>query len=148
MRPEVERRRRRAATAIAPASGASRPLLDRLVTVAENNVVDLVEREAGDLDRRVGEDQLLELDLQLVQVPFALFAEAIDGEAQNALLGLAKMLDPHAGTRPRPRAGLDPNSAIDDGMVSADKDRRTEAKGADRARHLAHMGRVELADLA
>lgn len=76
--------------------GRERPLFDRLVTLAENNVVDLVERKAGDLDRRVGEDQLLELDLQLVQVPLTLFAEAIDGEAENALLGLAKMLDPHA----------------------------------------------------
>ena len=52
--------------------GRERPLLDRVVGFAENDLVDLVEGEAGDLDRRVGQDQLLELDLQLVEVPLAL----------------------------------------------------------------------------
>src|SRR5579872_3635655 len=101
--------------------GRERPLFDRIVTLAENNVVDLVEREAGDLDRRVGEDQLLELDLELVQVPLTLLPKAIDGETQNALLGLAKMLDPDARDAAEAElpSRLDPNSAIDDGVVPA-----------------------------
>ena len=84
------------ATAIAPASGARGPSSIARQPVVENDVVDLVEREAGDLDRRIGEDQLLELDLELVQVPLALLAKAIDGEAENALFDLAQVLDAHA----------------------------------------------------
>jgi hypothetical protein len=41
-----------------------RPLFDRIVSLIENNVVDLVEREASDLDRRLGQNQLRELDFE------------------------------------------------------------------------------------
>jgi hypothetical protein len=100
------------ATAIAPTSGARGLSSTAPSTSSRTIVVDLVKREAGDLDRRVGEDQLLELDLKLVQVPLALLAKAIDGEAENALLGLAKMLDPNARVAAEAElpSRLDPNS--------------------------------------
>src|SRR6185437_4057031 len=100
--------------------------------------------------RRVGKDQFLELDLKLIQVPLALLPKAIGGEAQNALFCLVQMLDPDARDAAEAKlpSRLDPNSAVDDGIVPADQDRRAEAEGADRARHLADMGRIELADLA
>ena len=59
--------------------GCERPLLNRVVAIAEDDLVDLVESEAGDLDRSVGQDQLLELNLQFVKVPLALLAKAIGG---------------------------------------------------------------------
>ena len=68
-----------------------RPLFDRVVDLAEDDVVDLVECEAGGLDRRVGHAQLLELDLELVKVPLAFLPEAVDGkEAQLYLKRYAK----------------------------------------------------------
>jgi hypothetical protein len=130
--------------------GRDRPLLDRFVSRVENDVIDLVEREAGDLDRRIGEDQLLELDLQLVQVPLALLAKAIDGDAENALFDLAQVLDAHAWDAAKAElpSRMNPNGAINDCFVLANEDRRAEAEGADRACHLMDMGRVELANHA
>ena len=52
-----------------------RPLLNGVVRFAEDDLVDLIESEAGDFDRSVGQDQLLELNLQFVKVPLALFAD-------------------------------------------------------------------------
>jgi hypothetical protein len=69
--------------------GRERTLLNAVVRFAEDDLVDLVQGEAGDLDRSVGQDQLLELNLQLVEVPLAFLPKAIGGEAQHALVLLA-----------------------------------------------------------
>ena len=42
-------------------------LLDSLVV--KDDLINLLEFESGDLDRRAGQDQLLELDLELIEVP-------------------------------------------------------------------------------
>ena len=73
-----------------------RPLFDRVVDLGEDDVVDLVECEAGGLDRRVDHAQLLELDLELVKVPLAFLPEAVDGEAQHALFSVVQVLDAYA----------------------------------------------------
>jgi hypothetical protein len=52
--------------------------------------------KAGDLDGGVGQDQLLELDLERFEAPVARFAEAVDRQAQDTLLAVAQMLDPNA----------------------------------------------------
>jgi hypothetical protein len=39
-------------------AGRDRPLLHRCISRVESDVIDLVEREARDLDRRIGENQL------------------------------------------------------------------------------------------
>ena len=99
--------------------GRQRPLLDRLRLVAEHDLVDFVEGEAGDLDRRVVQDQFLEFDLELVEVPLALFAEPVDGEAQQALLVLAS--NGRCARRARGRAReprrLEPDLAVEDDIV-------------------------------
>jgi hypothetical protein len=51
---------------------------------AENDLVDLVKSKAGDLDGGVGQDQLLELDLERLEAPVARFAEAIDRQSSRA----------------------------------------------------------------
>jgi len=90
-----------------------RPRFDRVIDLAEDDVVDLVECEAGGLDRRVGHDQLLELDLELLEVPLALLPEAVDGEAQYALLSVAQVLDPQARDAAETElpSRLDPNDS-------------------------------------
>jgi hypothetical protein len=50
-------------------------LLDAVVMVAKDDLVDLVGRESSDLDRRVGQNQLLELDFELIEIPPSLLAE-------------------------------------------------------------------------
>ena len=45
--------------------GRERPPLEGVVRFAKDDLVDLVQGEARDVDRRVGQDQLLELNLQL-----------------------------------------------------------------------------------
>ena len=52
--------------------GREGTLLNGVIRFAENDLVDLIESKAGDFDRSVGQDQLLELNLQLVKVPLAL----------------------------------------------------------------------------
>ena len=47
-------------------------LLDPLA--AKDDLINLLEFESGNLDRRPGQDQLLELDLELIEVPLPLFA--------------------------------------------------------------------------
>jgi hypothetical protein len=42
--------------------------LDRRLLVVEDDLVNLFERKAGDLDRRVGENKVLELDFELIQI--------------------------------------------------------------------------------
>ena len=64
------------ATAIASGSGARGPRFDGVVRFAKDDLVDLVRSEARDFDRRVGQDQVLELNLQFVEVPLALLAQA------------------------------------------------------------------------
>jgi len=66
--------------------GREGTLLHGLVGFAKDDLVDLIEREAGDLDWGVGQDQFLEFYSKFVEVPLAFFAEAIDGETQSALV--------------------------------------------------------------
>jgi hypothetical protein len=130
--------------------GCERPLLDGVVRFAKDDLVDLIESEAGDFDRSVGQDQLLELNLQLIKVPLALLPKAVDGEAQDALLLLAQIFDPdtrRTAKAEKPRR-LDPYGAVEDKVVLANQDRRAEAERADRIGDLAHMGGVKLAKLA
>ena len=61
-------------------------MLHALARVAEDDLVNLVRREANDLDRRLSQNQLLELYFELIEIPPSLFTEAVDREPQRALL--------------------------------------------------------------
>ena len=127
-----------------------RPLLNGVVRFAEDDLVDLIESETGDFDRGVGQDQLFELNLQFVEVPLALLPKPIGGEAQDALVLLAQIFDPdtrRTAKAEKPRR-LNPYGAVEDKVILANQDRGAEAERADRIGDLAHMGGVELADLA
>jgi hypothetical protein len=76
--------------------GLERPLLQSIADVAENHMIDLGRREPGDLNWRIRQDQLFELDLQRVEIPLSLFRQAIDRQSEDALLVWAQMLDTHA----------------------------------------------------
>jgi hypothetical protein len=65
--------------------GHERTLLHRVPGVTEDDLVDLIGGEAGDLDRCIVEDQLFELDLERVEIPLALFAETIGGDPPSRL---------------------------------------------------------------
>ncbi len=54
--------------------GSKRVLFDPFGPIAKDDLIDLLKREAGDLDRRVGDDQFLELDFELGEIPLAFFA--------------------------------------------------------------------------
>ena len=84
-------------TATASAVRLERAGLESASLVAEQNVVDFFESEARDLDRRVDENQLLELDLQRVEIPLPFLAQAIDREPQHPEFVAAEMADANAG---------------------------------------------------
>ena len=48
-------------------------LFDRRRLIAEYNLIDLLQREAGNLDRRWGENEFLEFDLELGEIPLPFF---------------------------------------------------------------------------
>ena len=81
------------ATAFAPGSGASGPASDLQGAIVQNYLINFVEGEAGDLDRSVHNDQLLELNLEFADIPGPLFAEPINGKPECPLLRLAQMPD-------------------------------------------------------
>ena len=92
----------------------------------------------------------MELNLQFVQIPLACFTKTVHREAQDALLHLVQILDPdtrRTTEAEKPRR-LNADRAVENEVVFANQDRRTEAERADRIGDLAHMGGVELADLA
>ena len=130
--------------------GREGTVFDGLVRFAEDDLVDLVGGEAGHLDRSVVEDQFLELELELVEVPLALFAEPIDDEAQHALLVLGQVADLNTGDAIEPvkLRRLETRPAVDDEVVLADEDRIAKAERADHAGDLAHVSRVLLTGLA
>ncbi len=59
-------------------------------------MVNLVKREAGDLDWSIGQNQLPELDFELIEIPLSLLAEAIDREPKRALLYFRQVVHPDA----------------------------------------------------
>jgi hypothetical protein len=62
------------------------PLLDCRRILTKNDLIDLIEREAGNLNGGIYQDQLFELEFKSIQIPFALFGQTIDGEGQHTLL--------------------------------------------------------------
>lgn len=127
-----------------------RASLDGLPVLGEDDLVDFIKRETGDLDRRIGEDQFLELDFEFEEVPLALLAEPIGGEPQRALLDLRQMIDPHArdtGKAKQPRR-LNPDGAVEDQLVLAYEHRHAKAERAYRARDIPHMGGIAVADFS
>jgi hypothetical protein len=130
--------------------GRQRPLFDGLRLVADHDLVDFVESEAGQLDRRIVQNQFLEFDFELVEVPLPLLAESVGGKAQQALLDRGQVVDAHAGRAAeaqQPRR-LEPDLAVEDDIILADEDRVAETERADRRRHFPHMGGIAQADLA
>ena len=127
-----------------------RTLFNRVLFIVENDLIDLAQGEAGDLDRRVGEDQLLEFDFEFGEIPLAFLAQAIDRQPQGPLLRLRQMIHADAGQggKTQQLRPLDPDFTVEDHVVLADEDGSAEPELADRAGDLAHMRRVALADLA
>jgi hypothetical protein len=126
----------------------SRAALSRYPRAASSESADLTEREAGDLDWRVNEDQFLEFDFKFVKIPLAFFAQPIKGKAQRPLFHIRQVINPDAGhgRKTQDLCRLDPDFPIKDKIVLADKDRSTEPQFADRAHEFPHMSRSALAD--
>ena len=86
-------------------------------------------REPRDFDRRIEQDQLVELDLQRVEVPFALFRETIDCEPQHALFFRTQVSDADARQPIKAQllGGFVADFAMDDLVVATHKERNAKA---------------------
>jgi hypothetical protein len=106
-----------------------RPLFESIGAVPKDNLVDLVRREPSDLDQRVGDDQLFELDLQRVEVPLALFRETIDRKPKHALLFRAQVSDADAREPIKSQllGGFVADFAMDDLVVATHKERNAKS---------------------
>src|ERR1700722_6175085 len=61
-------------------------LFYRIFVAGKENLIDLAERKAGDLDWRPRDDQLLEFNFEFVEIPLPLFRQAIERQTQQPLL--------------------------------------------------------------
>ena len=73
--------------------GRKRPFFVRRRIVAKQNLINLGSAETRNLDRRLFDNELLKLDLEILKVPAALFRQPIGGKAKKALLAAGKMLE-------------------------------------------------------
>jgi hypothetical protein len=71
-------------------------LLDGALLLPDQDLVNFVQRKSGDFDRRVADDQFLELDLEFIEIPLALLAEAVAREPSQTTLDLVQMSDADA----------------------------------------------------
>ena len=76
--------------------GRKRPEFNCVRPIVEPDIVDLIEREARPLDRRVQPDELLQFHLQFVEIPLALLAEPVQGVPKDADFGFRQMLNSDA----------------------------------------------------
>jgi hypothetical protein len=61
--------------------GRKCPLFMRRRIVAKQNLIDFGRVETGNLDRRLFDNELLELDFETLKVPAALFRQPVGGKA-------------------------------------------------------------------
>ena len=104
-------------------------------------------------DRRAGQDQLLELDLELIEVPLPLFAQTINGKTAT---GAARRRSDGRSRKARRVAKAQAGARLgcgsrrpEPGCPYRSVRKHAEArKRADRARHFIDMSRVEFAHRA
>ena len=61
--------------------GRKRPLFVRRRIVAKQDLIDLGRAETGNLDRRLFDNELLELDFEVLKAPGAVFTQPVEGDA-------------------------------------------------------------------
>ena len=61
--------------------GRKRPLFVRRRIVTKQDLVDLGRAETGNLDRRLFDNELLELDFEVLKAPGAVFTQPVEGDA-------------------------------------------------------------------
>ena len=61
--------------------GRKRPLFVRRRIVAKQDLIDFGRAETGNLDRRLFDNELLELDFEILKAPGALFRQPVGGKA-------------------------------------------------------------------
>ena len=130
--------------------GRKRPWFVRRRIVAKQYLIDLGRAETGNLDLRLFDDELLELDFEILKAPGAVFAQPVEGDAQQALLGAGQMPDANAGNSGKPQllSGLDANCAIEDGVAAPDQHGVAKAELGDRGGDFANMSRFLTPHLA
>ena len=118
--------------------------------IAENDLINLFQGKAGELDRRLGEDQFLEFDTELGEIPLTFFAQPINRKAQRPLFRLRQVINPDAGHggKTQKLSRFDPGFPVENQIVLANKDGSTKPERADRAHNFPHMSRRALADFA
>ena len=127
-------------------SGSSGPS-SAVRLLIHGDLVDLDLGKTRDLQRHAFEDKVVQLELQLAEIPSALLAKAVNREPEKAPLGRGQMACQDAGQALEARlAGrLDPRPAVEHAAVLIDQNRRAKTKRRDRVGNLAHMGRIDRA---
>ena len=97
--------------------------------------------ETRKLDLDVFDDQLLKLRLERQDVPFALFSEAIDRQAEQALFIFIQMVDANAWYefKTKNAGSFEASVAVDDDVVATNQQGHGKAQRADRLSHFADV---------
>ena len=130
--------------------GHERSRLHRRRRIGGEDPVDLRQLEAADLDRRVVDDQLLELQPQLLELPAAVLAQTVRRDAQQLELGRRQRVDGDAGDggQVQELGCLDAHHAVDQPTLAIDEHRGCEAEGGDRVGDPAHVVGLDLPHVA
>jgi hypothetical protein len=73
-----------------------RGAFDAIVRIERENMIDLVGCETADFNRRVNENELVELQPQRLEVPFAILRQPVDRQPEKPPFALVEMTDPNA----------------------------------------------------
>ena len=77
-------------------------------------MIDLVGRETADFNGRVDENELVELQPQRLEVPFALLRQPVDRQPKKPPFAVVEMTDPDAGQA----IEAEKPYTLDDGLTS------------------------------
>ena len=105
--------------------GRGRGAFDAVLRIERENLIDLVGRETADFNRRVDENELVELQPQRLEVPFALLRQPVDRQPEKPPFAVVEMTDPDAGQAieaEKPYT-LDDGLAVDNFVIRTNQDR-------------------------
>ncbi len=118
--------------------------------LAYDDLINFGHGEACDLDRGVLQDEFLQFEFKLVDIPAALLAQAIQGHPHQSAFRGGKMIGADAGYvgEAQKLGRLDAYHAVEHGVSLIDQHRIAKAQTADCGGDLAKMSCLDLAHVA
>ncbi len=126
--------------------GRERGAFDAVVRIERENLIDLVGRETADFNRRIDENELVELEPQRLEVPFALLRQPVDRQPEKPSFAVVEMSDPDARQAieaEKPHT-LDDRLAVDNFVIRTNQDRLRIAEPGDGIGNLPDMRGIAL----